>query len=588
MLSGLIFVTAVVLLSAAGIFAVVHLKRSNENFTEKYDIERNISPLESSAKSIYLLEIQSIVEPSEDKASLIAKQINDVYGEWDSAASTLLSSVGDVRQQSRLSELRTLISKRKELSTQVLKAALDADTEEAFALLSSDESPARGLNESIQKTTGDIIQTERSAASQLARDSSTQGRLWIYWLTLLSATVLASAVLLTQTLIVSLRKNLGRTSEGLLESADELVKKVQSAAQDGNKLSEKAATEAAAFEEMSTTVTQMISAVNAAAENTKLFTEFALEVSSNAEKGQAVGERLEQTAAAVSKNTDDIVKQTNDNKRQLEEFVKFFAEFSEKSKALNEFVFKAKLMAFNASLEAARAGESGRGFSLIADELAELAETSGTAARELSSMLNGRVELTTTFVRESCRALEEIATNCAQSGNEANSTVVECNRLLRELKEDSQRVAQFVQELRQASEAQALGFTELGKTICELEEMSRQNATVSETCAASADELAVRIIDHKALVKNLSLLINGQQASTLRTESQPINMDAPPQSAQNGENLKNNESILLTFRGKNTRKEKKQIRAQRFGQRTRSEEYMRKAAGAEDIPFEKE
>jgi len=255
---------------------------------------------------------------------------------------------------------------------------------------------------------------------------------------------------------------------------------------------------------------------------------------------------------------------------------------------MTEFSFKTKLMSFNASLEASRAGENGRGFSLIADELAELAETSGAAAKEFNAMLHGRLNQASSIIGQSCSVLQEIANRSSQAENETNSTVLDCNKALRELMEDSLRMARFAQELRQASEAQALGFTELGRTICELEEMSRQNANASDAFAATADELAVRIINHKALLKNLSLMMTGQQESTSRLEQQAKNEEELPDQSSTGDGLQTDKSRLLTFRGKNLKKEKKTTRTQRFGQRARSEEFMRKAAGAEDIPFEKE
>lgn len=588
LLSGLIFVTAAVLIAAVGITALTQLVGANNNFAEKYNIERIISPLEHSAKRVSMLEMQSIIEPSEEKASLLPKQMLDAYGDWDNAASTLVRAVGDSQQQSRLSELRSLIGKRKELSELILKSALEGDTDQAFALHNTDETPARGLDERIQKVTAEIIQAERSAALQNARESSAQGHLWIYWLTLLSAAALAFALLLTQTLIAGLRKDLNRTSEGLLESADELLSTSQSAAQAGNKLSEKAATEASALEEMSVTVAQMISAVNAGAEHTKLFAEFAEEAGGHAARARDVGVRLEQAASETTKNTREIVRQIHLNKRQLEEFENFFAEFSEKSKAMTEFVFKTKLMSFNASLEAERAGENGKGFSLIAEELAELAETSGAAARELNAMLSGRLEQTAKIVSDSRAALEELAGNEAQTENETMAAVAECNKAMRELMEDSLRVARFARELRQASEAQALGFTELGKTIVEIEEMARQNAISSDSCAASSDDFAVRSINHRALVKKLSHLMNGQQASASHTHPQAENTEDAPAQGENETDPKTEKPRLLPFRGNNLRKEQRTARAQRFGQRSRSEDYMRKAAGAEDIPFEKE
>jgi len=79
---------------------------------------------------------------------------------------------------------------------------------------------------------------------------------------------------------------------------------------------------------------------------------------------------------------------------QLEKMVSLISEISKKTEIINEIVFESRLLAFNASIEAARAGVYGKGFSVVAEEVGKLAVMSGRASNEISVLLeSSRIEV---------------------------------------------------------------------------------------------------------------------------------------------------------------------------------------------------
>lgn len=72
--------------------------------------------------------------------------------------------------------------------------------------------------------------------------------------------------------------------------------------------------------------------------------------------------------------------------KKITEITKVISEVAAKTQVINEIVFKTKLLSFNASVEAARAGDQGRGFSVVAEEVGNLAKMSGDAAKEISNI----------------------------------------------------------------------------------------------------------------------------------------------------------------------------------------------------------
>lgn len=73
---------------------------------------------------------------------------------------------------------------------------------------------------------------------------------------------------------------------------------------------------------------------------------------------------------------------------QLQSFEDIIRSIKEKTQIINDIVFKTQLLSFNASIEAARAGQYGRGFAVVAEEVGKLAQMSGSASKEIDQLLS--------------------------------------------------------------------------------------------------------------------------------------------------------------------------------------------------------
>lgn len=102
---------------------------------------------------------------------------------------------------------------------------------------------------------------------------------------------------------------------------------------------------------------------------------------------QAVIGQLQTTFESLSTSTKASEDEIRKSFKDIEELLRFFHEIEAKTQIINDIVFQTKLLSFNASVEAARASEHGRGFAVVAEEVGNLAQMSGTAAKEINSLL---------------------------------------------------------------------------------------------------------------------------------------------------------------------------------------------------------
>lgn len=275
----------------------------------------------------------------------------------------------------------------------------------------------------------------------------------------------------------SLKKMIGHIKQGadtLRESGDALTTQMKQINISAQASSDATASTAAAIDEMAASVAQISDNAGESERNSRSASELANTGSSLVE--QAAGE-LEQVAVQVN-NASKLVEGLVERSREIDSIANVIKGIADQT----------NLLALNAAIEAARAGEQGRGFAVVADEVRKLAERSSDATDQITNMIKA-VQSDTSAVVASMQAVTPQVARGLEVAKKAGSALQEINAGASKTLSNIQEVAHSTQEQRIASNS----VTDSIERISQMVEEMANAVDIANNNVRALEELAVEL-----------------------------------------------------------------------------------------------
>nr|WP_122411890.1 methyl-accepting chemotaxis protein [Pseudomonas viridiflava] len=274
-------------------------------------------------------------------------------------------------------------------------------------------------------------------------------------------------------------QRMGATLRDLISGIRDGVTQIASAAEELSAVTEQTSagvnSQKVETDQVATAMHEMSATVHEVARNAEQASVAAADADKEARAGdKVVGEaigQIERLAAEVVRSSDamTVLEQESDKIGKVMDVIKAVAE-------------QTNLLALNAAIEAARAGEAGRGFAVVADEVRGLAQRTQQSTEEIESLVAG-LQNGTRQVSEIMLGSRTLTDSSVELTRKAGVSLESITRTVSNIQAMNQQIAA-------AAEQQSSVADEISRSIVNVRDVSEQTAEASEETAASSVELA--------------------------------------------------------------------------------------------------
>jgi methyl-accepting chemotaxis protein len=344
------------------------------------------------------------------------------------------------------------------------------------------------VNESLEKLSAEKVGVEKKVEEAIRLSESQKQYLSHSVESMLIAMDRFAGGDLTVRLEIAKDDLIGKVFRGFNETAENFCKMVinvteaiQETASASNQISASTEEMAIGSSQQASEIARIASSIEEMIEtilnNTKDAETAAKTANSAGDKAKQGGVTVDDTMNGMNRISEVVLRSAS----QVEELGKSSNKIGEIIQVIDDIADQTNLLALNAAIEAARAGEQGRGFAVVADEVRKLAEKTSKATKEIALMIKQIQSDTIVAVESISQGTKEVEQGKSLAGN--------ASQALNEIISGTEIVSQVISRVALASEKQASSSEEISKNIDAITQVTNKSTTEIQQIASAANDL---------------------------------------------------------------------------------------------------
>lgn len=310
---------------------------------------------------------------------------------------------------------------------------------------------------------------------------------------------------LTSRIEVASNDEIGDMAQHFNVLADKLHQAITHVAESSSKVSSAAETLDGATEQMAAGVEEAAVQVAGVASASEEMSKTSAEIARSCMAAVASSETADSSAKSGKKiieATITAMNRINDHVRESAEIIRDLGTRSDQIGQIvgliNDVADQTNLLALNAAIEAARAGEHGRGFAVVADEVRKLAERTSTATKEISDTIHAMQAET----KKAVSSMEQGVVEVDAGAEEAAKSGEALEGILEEIK----KVTGEINQIAVASEEETATTNEIAKSIQQISGTMKETAVKIQENSRASSELSSLAKELEAMVDRFKLV----------------------------------------------------------------------------------
>ncbi|MBO2672025.1 chemotaxis protein [Shewanella algae] len=275
----------------------------------------------------------------------------------------------------------------------------------------------------------------------------------------------------------SMVKSFQKLIEQVIESVDAMRQSCEELSRNAISASEGVSKQLNETDMVATAITEMGATIDEIAKNTELAAGKAEQTHHNAQEGQ-IG--VEDTISKIQ----SLAQQLDDSANVVAELEKDSQTIGSVLDVIRGIAEQTNLLALNAAIEAARAGEQGRGFAVVADEVRSLAMRTQESTEEIASIIQ--------TLQSRTHSIVDIMEQSQKQGGESAQQAASAGTLLAQINADVTNIMDMSTQIAAAIEEQSMVAAEVNKNVVVIRDIAEESAQAAEENATASDEVRHR------------------------------------------------------------------------------------------------